>query len=124
MGSPLGIREYNNGQSLEHNWPDPNTRPSAPPVFDRLQYAKTEEKELGILAHDPWHDRHMLPQLISTVKSCTRLILHSVLVTKMGQATPTESYTKHYTECMKHTQARSHDSEGLSCDKHQISSYI
>jgi len=35
--------------------------------------------------------------LISTAKWCTRLILHSVLATKMGQA-PAESYT----ECMKH----------------------
>lgn len=42
----------------------------------------------------------MLPCLISTVKSCTRRILHSVLAMKIGQA-PTECYTEH----IKHTQA-------------------
>ena len=54
----------------------------------------------------------MLSRLISAVKSCTGPILHSVLATKMGPA-PTESYT----ECMKDTQARSHDSKGLLSDK-------
>ena len=41
-----------------------------------------------------------------------RLILHSVLATKMGQALA-ESYTK----LMKHTQAKSHDFKGLLSDK-------
>ena len=68
-------------------------RTSTPPVFDHLQYAKMAEKAPGILAHGPRHDSHMLACLISTVKSCTRPTLHSVLATNMGQA-PTESYTE------------------------------
>jgi len=43
-----------------------------------------------------------------------RPILHSVLATKIGQA-PAESYT----ERMKHTQAKSHDSERLQSDKRE-----
>jgi len=35
-----------------------------------------------------------------------RPILHSVLATKMGQA-----LAESYTECMKHTQAKGHDSQ-------------
>ena len=46
-----------------------------------------------------------------------RLILHSMLATKMGQV-PAESYTKD----MKHTNARSHDSKELLNDKCGISS--
>jgi len=41
-----------------------------------------------------------------------RPILDSVLAMKMGQA-PAECYTEH----MKHTQAKSHDSERLQSDK-------
>ena len=43
-------------------------RPSTPPVFDHLQYAKTAEKAPGILAHDRRHDHHMSSCLTSTVK--------------------------------------------------------
>ena len=48
-----------------------------------------------------------------------RLILHSVLAMKMGQA-PEESYTKR----MKHTQVKRHDSERLQSDKREISDAI
>ena len=88
-------------------------RTSTPPVFDHLQYAKTT---------DLWHDHHMSSCLISTVKTCTRPTLHSVLVSMMGQV-PTESYT----ECKKHAQVSSHDSKWLPSDKHenaQCSSYM
>ena len=44
---------------------------------------------------------------------CMRPILHSVPAAKMGQA-PAESCT----ECMKHTQAKGHNSEKLPSDKH------
>ena len=47
-------------------------------------------------------------------KTCTRPILQSALATKMGQAT-----TESYTERMKHTQAKRHDSKGLPSDKRE-----
>jgi len=50
-----------------------------------------------------------MPPLNSQVN--TRLILHSVLDTKMGQV-PAESYAEH----TEHTQAKSHDSKRLSGD--------
>ena len=43
--------------------------------------------------------------------------MRSALATKMGQA-PTESYTK----CMKHTQAKRHDSKRSLIDKHENTS--
>ena len=61
--------------------------PSTPPVFDHLQYAKMAEKAPGILAQDPRHDSHMLSCLISTVKSCTRPTLHSVVSYEDGPNT-------------------------------------
>ena len=63
------------------------------------------------------HDSHMSSCLLSTAKWHTRQILHSLLATKMGQV-PAESYTKR----MKHTQAKSHDSERLQSDKREIPS--
>ena len=87
-------------------------RPSTPPVFDSSQYAKMAEKAWGIFTHDLRHKRHMSSHIFSTVKSCTRPILCSVLATKMGQV-PTESYT----ECVRHTQTTSHDSKWLLNDK-------
>ena len=42
-------------------------------------------------SRDLWHDHYLSSHLLSTAKSCTRSILHSVLATKMGQV-PTESY--------------------------------
>ena len=53
----------------------------------------------------------MSSRLISTVKSYTGPILHSVLAMNMGQA-PTESYTKHL-------HARSHDTKRMPSDKHE-----
>ena len=53
-----------------------------------------------------------MPPLNSQVN--TKLILHSVLDTKMGQV-PAESYIEH----MEHTQAKSHDSKRLLSDKHE-----
>ena len=72
------------------------------------RFARTDRRFAPLFT--PFGSAVALPLLNSSRRRCTRLILHSVLVTKMGQA-PTESYTKLYTECMKHTQARSHDSE-------------
>ena len=56
-----------------------------------------------------------MPPLDSQVN--TRLILHSVLDTKMGQV-PAESYNKH----TEHTQAKSHDFKWLLSDKCEIPS--
>ena len=54
---------------------------------------KRREKAWGISSHDPWHDCHMSSHILSTAKLCTRLILHPVLTTKMGQV-PAESCTE------------------------------
>jgi len=72
------------------------------------------EKAWGLSSRDPRHDRQLSSRLLSTAKWYTRPILHSVLATKMGQA-PAENYTKR----MKHTQAKSHDSERLPSDGHE-----
>ena len=75
---------------------------------------KRREKAWGILSRDPWHDRQRSSHLLSTAKWYMRPILHSVVATKMGQV-PAESYT----ERMKHTQAKSHDSKRLRSDKRE-----
>ena len=84
-------------------------RPSTPPVFDHLQYAKMERT--------PGESFHSTTVIYCHASSqqlnlCTRPILHSALATKMVQE-PTESYT----ERMKQT--KKHDSEGLPSDKHE-----
>ena len=87
------------------------------PGLLRLQFMiacnmqKRREKAWGISSRDPRHDRQKSSRLLSTAKWYMRLILHSVLAIKMGQA-PAKSYTKR----MKHTQAKSHDSERLQSD--------
>jgi len=75
---------------------------------------KRREKACGISSHDLRHDRHMSSHLLSTAKWWMRLILHSLLATKMGQA-PAESYIKY----MKHIQAKSHDSKRLQSNEHE-----
>ena len=76
-----------------------------------LQYAKTEGEGLGNFITWSTVQPSMSSHLLSTAKWYMRPILHSVLATKMGIA-PAESYTK----CMKHTQAKSHDSNRLQSD--------
>ena len=46
---------------------------------------KQREKAWGILSRDLWPDRQMLSHLLLAAKWYTRLILHSVLATEMGQ---------------------------------------
>ena len=70
-----------------------------------------KEKTWGISSCDPWNDHQMLSRLLSPAKWYTKLILHSVLATKMGQA-PAQSYTEH----MKHTPATRHDSMSDKCE--------
>ena len=70
---------------------------STPPVFDHLQYVKTEGEECY---HVIRGTDGMLSHLLSTAKSCARPVLHSVLAMKMGLELA-ESYNEH----MKHTQA-------------------
>ena len=90
------------------------------PGLLRLQFLiaccmqKRREKAWGISSRDLRHDHQKSSHLLSTAKWYTRPILHSVLATKMGQA-PAESYTK----SMKHTQAKSHDSERLQSDRRE-----
>ena len=84
--------------------------------FIACSMQKRREKAWGISSCDLQHNCQMSSShLLSAAKWCTRLILHSVLATKMGQA-PAESYTK----CMKHTQAKSYDSEGLQSNRCEI----
>ena len=88
-------------------------RPSAPPVFDRLLYAG---EGLGsLLTCSTAQPSYVVYQ---QSKTCTRLILHSALATKMGQV-PTDSYTKH----MKHAHATSHDSKGCRVTNVKTPSY-
>ena len=65
-------------------------RPSPAPVFDRLQYAKTEPEGLVILPRDPCHGRHVSSRFICKAVLWRRLILRSVLATKTRQA-PTDN---------------------------------
>jgi len=69
-------------------------------------------KAWGISSCDPCHNHHMSSHFLSTAKWCRRRILHSVLATKRGQASA-ESYTEH----MRDTQAKHHDSKRLLSDK-------
>ena len=101
-------------------WPNKPSlvpRPSTPPVFDHLQYAKTEGEGLGnfIMWSTARPSKVVTPPLNSQVIYETDLA--SVLAIKMGQA-PAESYTKR----MKHTQDKSHDSERLQSDGREIPS--
>ena len=63
-------------------------RPSMPPVFDCLQYAKMEGEGLGnfITWSMARRSHQMSSCLLLTAKWYTRPIVHSVLATKMGQA--------------------------------------
>jgi len=89
-------------------------RHSTLPVLITCSMQKWREMARRISSHYLQHNCHMSSHFLSTVKWCTRLILHSMLATKVGQA-PAESYTKH----MKHTKAKSHDSKRLLRDKYQ-----
>ena len=75
---------------------------------------KWNEKAWGLSSSDPRYNHHTSSHLLSIAKWCMRLILHSVLATKMGQV-PAESYTK----CMEHPLATRQDSERLLSDKHE-----
>ena len=79
-------------------------RPSTPPVFDRLQYAKMEGKSLGNFITWSRHDRQMSSrpsQQPSDIQDRSYILSLSVPAIKMGQALA-ESYTEH----MKHTPAK------------------
>jgi len=54
---------------------------------------------------------HLLSTATVMYKTAT---LHSVLATKIGQA-----LAESYTERIKHTQAKNHDSKGLLSDKYE-----
>ena len=92
--------------------PSPSSapRPSIPPACSMQKWREVWE----ILSRYPHHDSHMSSHLNSTAKWCTRPILHSVQAMEREQA-PAESYTK----CMKHTQAKNHDSNRLQSDKRE-----
>jgi len=75
---------------------------------------KWREKAFRIVPRDPQHGYYRCHHTSQQPLSCTRLILHSVLATKIGQA-----LAENYTECIKHTQAKSHDSKGLLSDKYE-----
>ena len=67
---------------------------------------KWREKAFRIVPRDPQHGYYRCHHTSQQPLSCTRPILHSVLATKIGQA-----LAESYTECIKQTQAKSHDSK-------------
>ena len=85
-------------------------RPSPAPVFDRLQYAKTEPEGLVILPRDPCHWHHVSSRFMEKT---------AVLATKTRQA-PTDNNIKR----TKHIRARSHSSEGLPNNMREVSAAV